>query len=282
MNLKDDIKQKEIITIAGSVFCFLLSFLLIRNSGISIDYITSFQSQLMKFIMIGSADMTLEASLFVFIASFLGMFTAFIPFTAGFAFLSSYGFLNNKRFIGLAASLVSSVFMLILFGFSILSIFLVIAMIISCTFIIPLANTYGKELKRWVLFRTGSHSISTALMIINIFAGIGVFLAVSANMGYYAESIKADFSSTMEEVTLAEFSSLGELTEEQQMLLNDQIKQRTEEFFADSLLIRSLIKFLPVTTAFSAWAFLELLRMLLIPNIGGIMTYLMIRFERRK
>ena len=232
--------------------------------------------------ILGTADMTLEASLFVFVSSFMRIFVALILLAAGFAFLSSYGFLKNNRIVGLIASLVSAIFILVIFKFSIVSIFLSLGLVIACMLIISLANTYGKELKRWILFRTGSHSISTALLIVNLMLALGIFLAISIDADYYQNAIKEDFSATMEEIAIAELSSSGEVTEEQRGLLREQIEQRTDDFFSNSLMIGSFAKFLPIIVAFTAWAFLELLRMLVLPNIGGMITYVLIRISRRK
>jgi hypothetical protein len=262
--------------------CFLLFFIIVKYLGINTYYIASFQSQLIKFVMLGTSSMTLEASLFVFISSFMRLLVALISLTAGFALLSSYGFIKNNRKVGAIAALVSSFPMLILFNFSLVSIFLLLAMIISCTIIIPLANTYGMELKRWVVFRSGSHSISVALLILNILLGMGIFSTVAINADYYNNAVKNDLSATMEEMSMAEISGLAGITESQKELLMGQIKQRTDEFFSNSLLMRSLVKFLPLLTALTAWASLEMLRMLVLPNIGGVITYFLIRIRRRR
>ncbi|MCX6819308.1 MAG: hypothetical protein NT129_04920 [Candidatus Aenigmarchaeota archaeon] len=282
MNLKDNIKKKEIITITGSVICFFLFVLSTKYTGINLDYIVNFQNYLIKFMMIGASKMTMEAALLVAVSSFMRILIALVLLVAGFAVLSSYGFLENNRIVGLIASLISALFMLVIFGFSITSIFMSLGLIISCMLIVPLTNTYGKELKRWILFRSGSHSISTALIIFNIMISLGIFLAISINTGYYQSSMKADFSAAMEEITMSELSNAGDIPEAYKDTMKEQIKQKTSDFISNSPMIQSLIKFLPVTVAFSVWAFLELLRMLILPNIGGIINYVLIRIKRSR
>jgi Zn-dependent protease len=280
MSLKDNIKKKEIITIIGSVICFFLFSLSAKYTGINLNYIVNFQNHFIKFMMIGTSKMTMESALFLAVSSFISILIALVLLVAGFAILSSYGFLENNRMVGLIAALISSLGLLVIFGFSIISVFVSLGLIIACMFIIPLANTYGKELKRWILFRSGSHSISTVLLIFNLIVSLGIFLAISANADYYQNSMKADLLATMEEVTLSEISNSGNIPEAQLETLKDQIKQKTYDLFSNSLVMQSLVKFLPLTIAFSAWAFLELLRMLILPNVGGIITYVLIKINR--
>lgn len=282
MNLKDKLDKEEIIIISAVFICFLLFSFFVKASGINTYFISNFQNHVVRFFIFGSFDMTLEASLFTFLSSFVSLFVALIFLACGFAFLSSYGFLHKNRRVGLIASLISAFFVMFNFNFSLVSLFMSIGIVVSCVVIIPLANTYGKELKRWIFFRSGSHSISAALLIFNLLLGLGIFLAVSIDSEQYSMAVRDELSSTMEDIALAELSGFGDVSLLGEDVLRDQIRQRTDAFLSNSMLLTAFTKFLPVIVAFTVWAFLEFLRMLVLPNIGGLVTSAIIRIRRRR
>ena len=273
MDLKSKIGLKEILAMAGSLICFAIFLIILYSSGLSVGSLVNIQNYFLSGMITQTAGMTTLDAMISLMAPFISALLAFVFLVAGFAFLSSYGFIKSYSRLGLT-SIVIAVLIIILFSFSLLSIFLSAAIIISSVYIIPLSNTYGKELKRWIFFRTGSHSISKALLITNILITMAVFSTISISLDYYQQSFKEDLSNTMTSMIASSFS------EEIPSDLSEEVNQSIASLF-ESPMIGAYIRWLPVLTSVLVFFVLEFFRSLIFSNIGGFFTDILIRINRR-
>jgi len=274
MNLKNKIGLKEILAMAGSLICFSIFSIILYSSNLSVESLVNIQNYFLSGMITQTSGMTTLDATISLMAPFISALLAFVFLVAGFAFLSSYGFIKSYSKIGLI-SIVIAALILILFNFSIPSIFLSVAIVTSSVYIIPLANTYGKELRRWVFFRTGSHSISKTLLVTNILITIAVFSTVSISLDYYEQSFKEDLSNTMTSMLASSFS------EEVPPALSEEMNQSIAALFEDSPIITAYIRWLPVLTAFILFFVLEFFRSLIFSNVGGFFTDILIRVNKR-
>lgn len=273
MDLKNKIGLKEILAMTGCLTCFVIFSIILYSSNVSVGSLVNIENYLINGMITQTAGMTTTNAIISLLAPFLVAMLAFVFLILGFAFLSSYGFRKSYSRLGLISA-VSATLMLVLFGFSIPSIFLSASIIVSSVYIIPLSNTYGKELKRWTFFRTGSHSISKALLITNILITIAVFLIVFISLNYYEQSFKQELSNTMT-------SLLGSSSEELSPALKAEMNQKIASLLEESPIISAYVRWLPVSTAFAVFFVLEFFRSLIFSNIGGFFTDILIRVNKR-
>jgi hypothetical protein len=272
--LKNSIGSKEILAIAGFFLCTAIFAIILFYSSLSVGSLVNIQNYFISGVMTDTAGMTTLDAVISLINPFITAIIALIFLVAGFAFLSAYGFVKSYSRLGLVSVAVAPLF-LILFNFSLLSFFLSIAVVISSITIIPLSNTYGKELKRWTFFRTGSHSIGRVLLMTNILITIAVFLTIFTSLGSYEQSFKEDLSDTVTAMLSSSFS--GELLPE----LQDEVNQRITTMFDESPIIGAYIRWLPVLTALLIFFILEFFRSLILSNIGGFFTDILIRINNK-
>jgi hypothetical protein len=273
MDLKNKIGLKEILAMAGCLACFVIFSIILYSSNVSVGSLVNIENYLINGMITQTAGMTTTNAIISLLAPFLVAMLAFVFLILGFAFLSSYGFRKSYSRLGLISA-VSAALMLVLFGFSIPSVFLSASIIVSSVYIIPLSNTYGKELKRWAFFRTGSHSISKALLITNILITIAVFLTVFISLNYYEQSFKQELSNTMT-------SLLGSSSEELPPALKEEMNQKIASLLEESPIISAYVRWLPVSTAFAVFFVLEFFWSLIFSNIGGFFTDILIRVNKR-
>ncbi|MEM7819461.1 MAG: hypothetical protein QXD48_01390 [Candidatus Aenigmatarchaeota archaeon] len=277
MNLKNDIGPKEKIAIIGSAISFILFSIVLYFSNISVESIVNIQNNILKTLIIQDTGIT--SSILYLLNSFFLILLSIILLVLGFAFLSSYGYYNNVNKIGMISSIISAIFILILLKFSIMSFFISVGIIISSIYIIQLSNTYGKELKRWIFFRVGSNSISKTFLILNILIALGIFITVHANISVYEQNFRNDIIKTMTDV------AIKTVPESQRALLTNEMKEnikiQVENSINNSEIFRTYIKWLPITTALSIWIILEFLRGIILSNIGGLFTTILIRLNRK-
>jgi hypothetical protein len=284
MSLRSEIKIKEKVAILGAVISFILFSLVLYLSKFSVGSIVGIQNHVIKTILLQSGNTNTFGAIYMFLNPFAYIFLSIIFLVLGFAFLSSYGYYNTNKKIGLICGIIGAVFTITFLNFSIISIFLAASIIIGCVYVIPLSNTYAKELKKWVLFRTGSHSISKILCIANILVVIGIFLAILLNLSFYENSFKSDITETMTNV------AMSSIPETQVMLydaaakntLEQELKKQIENTINDSPIFNAYINWLPATSAFSIWVLLEFLRGLVFSNIGGLFSSGILRILRKK
>jgi hypothetical protein len=270
MDLKNKIGLKEILAIAGCLACFAIFALILYSSNMSVSSLVNLENYFLDSMLTQTAGMTTTGAVIFILSPFMSAILAFVFLVAGFAFLSSYGFRKSCSRLGLISA-VSAALMLVLFGFSIPSVFLSASIIVSSVYIIPLSNTYGKELKRWIFFRTGSHSISKALLITNILITVSVLLTVLISMNYYEQSFKNGLSDTMTSMISVDMPAS----------LSNETNQKIVSMLEESPVISAYVRWLPVSSAFAVFFILEFMRSLIFSNIGGFFTDILIRANKR-
>ncbi|MFC2143570.1 hypothetical protein ACFLQN_04170 [Candidatus Aenigmatarchaeota archaeon] len=168
-----------------------------------------------------------------------------------------------------------------MFNFSIISIFLAVGLIIASVYVIPLSNTYGKEFKKWVFFRTGSHAISKCFMIINVLIVVGLLFTVIAN----AQTYQNEFKETLIEniISLAPTPDIGGIGE---FVDQDVLQEQTEALIRSSIeqspLIISMMKWMPILIVITAWFTLEFFRSFIFSNFAGIFNAIFIRINGKR
>jgi len=283
MSLKNDIQKKEKITITGAVLSFIIFSAILHFSNFSVSSIVDIQNYILKTILLQSAGTNTIGAISVLLSPFAWIFIAMLFFVLGLAFLSAYGYYNINKSIGLICGIIGAVFVLVLLNLSIISIFFAVSLIICGMYIISLSNTYGKELKKWVFFRVGSHAISKILLITNILIAIGIFIAIFANIPVYENNFKTGITESMTTVAMAS------IPKSQDYLYNESTKQKlkqelsaaVEKSISDSPIFNAYVRWLPVTSAVTIWVLLEFLRSLIFSNIGGGFTAGIIRILKR-
>jgi hypothetical protein len=262
----------EKIALAGAVISILLFSLILGYSGISSGSAVNIQNSLiMAFLASSPIDFLTPLIFGILSFVFLAMF---------FAFLSAYGYFSDDRRTGLIAGIAGALITIVIFH-SITSIFLAIGLLLSSVYVVPLANTYSKELKRWIRFRVGSNAIGKALMIMNVAIALGVFLSISINAQYYQDSFQSELRTTMRDAIGAQTSSLtaSQLPAAQQAILQQQldaqIDQQIEKALSTPFFV-AYFRWLPAIAALSVWIILEFLRNILLSNVGGVFTSVLI------
>ncbi len=284
MKKKDD--NAEIITIAGSVICFLAFTLLVN--GISTGYFVDMQNLITGMVMIQTAGMSPAQALSTVIGSFAAVIAAVIFLTLGFAILSAYGAYAGDKKVGLIAGVISGAIMLLVFHFTITAFLMLITMAIVCMYIVPLSNTYFQELVKWKFFRTGAHAVSKALFVFNIMLALGIFLTVTQNLGAYGKTFTEGFSAVITDAVMDE-KAIEKAVEENYPGLPEaqkraaieamkaQASETVDKTMAQSPIFRSYVTWLPLVVAGTVWVTLEFLRSLLFGNLAGIFSSLLIR-----
>ena len=267
--IKMDKNEKAIFSI--SFLSFLTSLLLVRMSGFSSSSMVNLENYIVRSLTLQTSTNTFS-TVYTFLSPFNMIFLALVFFVLGISILSYYGYKKNNEDLGKLLGIVSAVFTLILFP-TIMGVFIAISIIFCCIYSPKLSSMYSKELEKWVFFRTGSNTTGKILFIVNIIILIGVFVTVSANQQAYEASFSQDITESMRAIALRlpGASSIPSQT----------LDERLASAVQSSPLINSYIVWLPVTTAFTIWVILEFLRIILLANIGGIFTYIMLKRGNR-
>lgn len=284
MSLKNNFGSKEKTTLFGAIISLALFALVLYFSRFSVGSIVDLQNHILKTILLQTGETNTIGAIVMLLKPFTWVFVSLVFFVLGFAFLNSYGFFSTEKRIGFICGITGAILTLVLLNVSIASIFLAVALIIGSVYIIPLSNTYAKELKKWVLFRTGSHSISKILLITNILIATGIFLAIFSNLPVYEDSFKEDITESMTTVALASIPKTQVFLSDQSRMqeLEDQVREQVEKSVDESPIFNSYIRWLPATSAFTIWVLLEFLRGLILSNIGGAFSSGITRFLKRK
>ena len=265
MSIRMDKEGKFVFS--SSFLSFLVSFLLIRYSGFSLSSIVNLENYFIKSLVLQTAASTFGV-LYAFLSPFYLLFLGLIFFVLGISVLSYHGYTKNSQEPGKLAGIVSAVFALLLFP-TLMGLFIAISVFVCCLYSPKLSSAYSKELKRWVFFRTGSNTTGRVLFVVNIIIFIGIFLTVLINQQTYATQFRQDITDSMKSIAIALPGASS--------IPSDILNQRIESAVQTSPLINSYIIWLPVTAAFMAWVVLEFLRNVLLSNIGGVFTYIMLR-----
>jgi len=260
-----NIERRETTTIAGSLVAFAIFAILLKINGLSASGAANIQSTIMKTMLLPSADTFSAVS--VVLSPFLAALLALVFLVLALSFLASYGYKNEDRRVGAATGIIGALVSVLIFP-TIAGVFLAVAFFVSCIFIISLSNTYAKELKKWVFFRTGSNSIGKVLLIFNILIALGIFFSVLSDVSSYQQTFRDELKSSM---ALAIPNVPGA-----QDLLDRQVDSAlSSPFFS------AYFRWLPVVSALGVWVLLEFLRNLVLSNIGGIFTSVLIRMRKK-
>jgi hypothetical protein len=265
------LNKNDAITISGVFVSFLLFALLVSN--LSVGFLVNIQNSVLKSMLLDTQGMNTLGAITFIIKQFYTIVLAMFFLVLGFSFISASGFFKDDRKIALVSG-ISILPILILFRFSITSIFLSLGLILSGIFVMSLSNTYGKEFKRWTRFRVGANSISKAMMIVNILLSVGVFLSVLGNLSYYQNNFKQDLSITMENIVSGSIPTSSQISQEE-------IRKQISSAIENMPMLDAYIRWLPLLTALSVWVILEFMRIFL-PSIGGLFTFAIIKFHEKR
>jgi len=267
----------EILIITGASISFLIFAIILKLSNISVDSLVNLQNNILKTAIVQTAGMSTTDSLAVLLSQFVGIFISFLFLVLGFVFLSTYGFfIKDSRFknislwVGFITGIISFIIFSIIFH-SLMSIFLSVAVLISSIYIIPLANTYGKELKKWIFFRVGSHSVSKVLLIINLLIALGIFISVLANQQFYKQSFENEITDI----------AASMIPQTNNSIIKEEIGKQISVSLQKSPIFESYFRWLPVISALGIWVILEFLRGLIFSNFAGLFSTTMIRLKNK-
>ena len=267
--IRRKISGSERFTIIGAAVCFVLFSVIIAVSGFSLGSMVNAQNMFLGGFLSQNSVSSVLSGLFGYI---LAPIVALLFLVLGFALLSSYGYHNDKKFVAFIPAIIGAIAARILFR-SVTSLFVAAGMIIGSVYTINISNVYAKELKKWSFFRTGSNSISKALMVFNVLVFIGLVLAVYASLPAYQQNFRHGFVENVISSTPG-FSDLGEVGQQQ-------LRNYIESTIDASPLLGSFLRWLPLIVGFGAWVVLEFLRTFVFSNIGGIFTSILIRINKR-
>ncbi|MBI2232438.1 MAG: hypothetical protein HYU56_00825 [Candidatus Aenigmarchaeota archaeon] len=263
--MKIDLDKESKKTIILTSVSFFLFVFLIKASDMNLDRLVILQNQFMK-VLFGSQPEFLSLSLI------LQLLLAMIFLTLSLAFLASYGAKKDKYQVGLIAAIISSIGLIAAIP-TMLSLFIAAAVLVAFPFTVSASNTYYSELKKWKFFRIGSNAAGKALLIINLIVGLGILIAISLNSVHYTDIFKADIRETITSATL-------NTVDIDSPIIREQVEKRTAELVDESPLLQSYFRWLPLLTPLSLWLAFEFLRSLLLANVAGIFTSILLRIRK--
>jgi len=270
-------ESKEIFTLAGAAISYILFVVLVSVSNLSVNSLVNLQNYLLKSAILRTEGSGTINAISIILQPFFSILLAIILLVLFFSFLSSYGYFDINKKLGLAAGLITAVITLIVFP-TITGAFLAISLIVACFYITPLANTYGKEFRKWVKFRVGSNAVGKALLIFNVLLALGIFFSVLSSSQFYQSSFKNELKSTLTEIALAALPAAGVPND-----VKTEVESRVANSVENSPLINAYLRWLPVLSALGVWVILEFLRNIIFSNIGGLFNYVLSTFhEKRK
>ena len=265
-------KNTEKSVTVAAVMSFLISFLLVRFGGFSVSVVVNLQNHIVKSMIIDTAGMGTIGSISAVSGHFIPLFVSMIFFTLSISILAYYGYNNSNKTVGRSVGVISAIFAIVLFP-SVSGVFFALAVMVCSVYSQQFANTYGKELKRWVFFRTGSNTAGKMMLLANIIVSLGVFFAVLYQQPVYETSFRQELTDSMMSIALYMPGASS--------IPLDTLNQRIESVIASSPLFTGYIRWLPVTTAFSVFVLLELLRNIILANLSGLFTYVMLRTSNK-
>lgn len=255
------LENKDKITLVVTTIFFLISSLVVKLSGFSTESVVNIQNTILRNMFVQTQG-TFEA-LGIVLAPFVSIFLSLLFLSLGFAVLSSYGFYKNDNRTGAIAGIIGAVIYIAIFGPTISSLAFAVGVFVASYYIIALSNTYGKELKKWIRYRTGSNSVGSSLFVFNIILALGIFIAVITNVSVYQESFRQDLNESI-------LAVVGDVP-------GIDVSAQIDKALNESPLFASYFRWLPVFTAFGAWIILEFLRSVILSNVSGVATNFIIR-----
>ena len=144
-----------------------------------------------------------------------------------------------------------------------------IILVLISGYIMPLSATYAIELKKWVKFRIGSNSIGKTLMIFNVVLAVAVFFLVLSNTAVYENELKTGLKQRALDL-------VGQISDK---VSAETLEEQIEQLVDNNPLLQTYVRWLPLIIAVGFWASLEFLRTLVMSNLAGIFTKILIRNE---
>ena len=206
---------------------------------------------------------------------FLGVTLGLVFLTLSFSFAAIWRTRSHEAKNGMVVSLAGAVISFIIIGVTIASAFLALGIVISYYLVFKLSENYAKELKKWVSFRTGTHSVGRAQFVLNIFVALGIFVAVLSALPSYQSEFRTDLHDSISSIVRASLPPGVD-----QPSIDAQISQQVDSAMS-SPIFSAYFRWLPVFTALGVWIVLEFYRLFL-PLLAGIFTALMSRCFREK
>jgi len=259
--------------LAGSVVFYLLFLLVLKASGLSIGFIVNIQNSLLKSMIVSSAGSSTMSAVAIALMPFVNIIIALVLLVVSLSFASSYGYFSGETKTGLILGVICAVLTAAFFQ-TLMGLFMALSAFVAFVYVIPLSNTYGKELKKWVKYRVGSNAVGKAFLIINILLAVGILISVLAGLSYYRTSFQTELTDTMTQITMASLPVHGVISE-------SVVREKIAASIADSQLFSAYFRWLPVFSAFSVWIIMEFLRNLVLSNIAGISTSFIVRLFSR-
>lgn len=263
-----DIKKFDLFAIMGSVIPFSLFFLLI--SDLTTTKIVNLQTQVLSILFIETQGLNIFQTITTLLSPFLLPLLGLIFLALGFVCLTFYG-KNNQGYAGIITGAITAILSLVFFSFTLMSIFMALSFLVTCIYIVPLANTYFKELKKWKSFRLGARSLATVLIIFNVILSLGVFTEVYLN-NQYKQGFEEKLTNTMTQLTASSLPT-GQISEEV-------VKETIKDKIKSSPIVKSSLRLLPLTSALMVWIILEFLRTFVLSNLAGVFSHILIKFNR--
>ncbi|GEM_PF-5898993 len=273
MNLSRANKFEKIMAV-GAILSFALSAVFIKLSGFSVSSLVNLSNTMIGKLLAQSSGLNTFGSISVVLGYFASVFLALAFLTLAFSFLASYGFYENRKKAGLVLSFIGGIIFFFFLGFTLASLLVAVGIVISGYVIVPMANNYGQEFKKWIHFRVGSNTVSRAHFIFNLAVAIAVFVAVLSGLAFYQAEFKSELKSS---ISAAIKPSLPSGIDEKSF---DALMDKQVATLIASPLFSSYISWLPVISAFTVWAILEFLR-LFTPFLAGAFTSLIIKLENK-
>lgn len=259
--------------IAGTFASFLVAFLVLRLSSFSASTMVNSQNYIVKTMILSTTGMTTLAAIYTALKPFTYVFISLIFFSLAISILSFYGSRNNNKKVGIITGLLSAGCAVVIFE-TLWGAFLGVAVFLCCYYTPQFSDTYSKEFKRWVFFRTGSNTAGKVMFMANILISIGLFLTVLQSQAAYEVTFRQDLTDSMRAIVMS--------TPGASLLPQDTLNQKIDSSISSSNLFQSYIRWLPVMTAFSAWVVLEFLRNVILANLAGILTFILMKKTEKK
>ena len=231
-NMKTEILEFIFISVL-----FSLGFLVLYISNVNLNSITLLQASFIKIFTLGVQE---HSAFEVFISTFSEILTAILSFII---FCFALSFLSVRKIGNLRYFLIIPIFLPgILFNFSILFLFFGFGLFVSCLYVIPLGETYKKELKKWKKFRVGSNAVSKSLFVLFLFIFLSSFISFSTNDSYKQVFLNTTISSITDIVNseISNFNTqisssdatneiISQVVENQMKAIREQYPNLTEE-----------------------------------------------------
>jgi hypothetical protein len=263
----------EKFALAGAVISFLFSAVFIKLSGFSVASLVNYLGTIIRQGFVGTAGLNTFGAVHSLAAYLFFVITGLVFLVLAYSFASAYGYYEERKKTGLLLSLVGGIIFFFMIGFTLASAGLALGVFISCFVIMPLANTYGHELRRWIHFRVGSNTISRSLFILNIVIALAVFFSVLFSLASYQIAFRDDLKSAITDSVKSSIPT-GIISVDASAV--DSMISGQVDASLSSPIFTAYFRWLPVISAFSVWAVLEFLRLFL-PYLAGAFTAAIVR-----